>query len=207
VWQPLTAWLGSISVEWRLGWLAMWCRAVLVVLAAGAVSVASAGLAPADDGEAPAPPSPGAQILPGGAMTPVGPSQAGDALAAGLPAPVAGLASPGGPLSAEGPLLSPDGPLSAHGPLTAAGGPLSTDGPLLSPSSPVSPVNGICGSGNILKSVAEKFAGVVPDGAIVPDGTLAAVQTQLPVDTGKCPAPPSAQVPAADQGEDYQPGD
>jgi hypothetical protein len=178
--------------------LVMWCRAVVVAVASGAVSVAAAGLALADDGDAPAPPvpsSPVANLLPGGARAPIGPSDAGDALSAGLPAPIAGLGSPGGPLSAEGPLLSPNGPLSANGPLTAAGGPLSTDGPVLSPTSPISPLNEICGSGNLLKSVTDRFAGVIPD------STLASMQNQRPVGTGKCPAtvPPDDQAPAADQ--------
>ncbi|MBA0045175.1 hypothetical protein [Mycobacteroides sp. LB1] len=170
----------------------------MAAVVSGAVSVAAAGLALADEGDAPAPPapqSPVANLLPGGAKAAVVPSVASDALSAGLPAPVAGLASPGGPLSAEGPLLSPDGPLSANGPLTAAGGPLSTDGPVLSPTSPVSPFNEMCGSGGLLKSVTDRFAGVIPD------STLASMQNQHPAGTGKCPASPPAddQAPAADQ--------
>ncbi|QCH24788.1 hypothetical protein DSM43276_03057 [Mycobacteroides salmoniphilum] len=178
--------------------LVMWCKAVVVAVTSGAVSVAAAGLALADDGDAPAPPAPSspvASLLPGGAKTAVGPSVASDALSAGLPAPVAGLGAAGGPLSADGPLLSPNGPLSANGPLTAAGGPLSTDGPVLSPTSPVSPLNEMCGSGGLLKSVTDRFAGVIPD------STLASMQNQHPVGTGKCPATPPAddQAPAVDQ--------
>ncbi|MGH3725492.1 MAG: hypothetical protein ACRDUS_15385 [Mycobacterium sp.] len=174
----------------------MWCKAVVVAVASGAMSVAAAGLALADDGDPPAPPAPSspvAQLLPGGTMGPVS-TQASDALSTGLPAPVAGLASPGGPLSAEGPLLSPTGPLSANGPLTASGGPLSSDGPVLSPTSPVSPLNEICGSGSLLKSVTDRFSGVIPD------STLNVAQKQ-PVGTSKCPASPlpDDQAPAADQ--------
>ncbi len=176
----------------------MWCKAVVLAVASGAMSVAAAGLALADDGDAPAPPAPSspvANLLPGGAKTAVGPSVASDALSAGLPAPVAGLGAPGGPLSAEGPLLSPSGPLSANGPLTAAGGPLAADGPVLSPTSPVSPVNEICGSGSLLKSVTDRFSGVIPE------STLASMQNQHPVGTDKCPAtvPPDDQAQAADQ--------
>ncbi|WP_195167994.1 hypothetical protein [Mycobacteroides abscessus] len=170
----------------------------MVAVASGAVSLAAAGVALADDGDAPAPPtpqSPMADLLPGGAKTAVAPSMASDALSAGLPAPVAGLGAPGGPLSAEGPLLSPTGPLSAHGPLTASGGPLSADGPVLSPTSPVSPVNEICGSGALLKSVTDRFSGVIPE------STLASMQNQHPVGTANCPVAPTAddQAPPADQ--------
>lgn len=76
----------------------------MVAVASGAVSLAAAGVALADDGDAPAPPtpqSPVADLLPGGAKTAVAPSVASDALSAGLPAPVAGLGAPGGPLSTE----------------------------------------------------------------------------------------------------------
>ncbi|MUM16772.1 hypothetical protein FZI91_00790 [Mycobacterium sp. CBMA271] len=168
----------------------------MVAVASGAVSVAAAGIALADDGEPtapPAPPSPVANLLPGGAKAPGSPSLTSDALSAGLPAPVAGLGAPGGPLSAEGPLLSPNGPLSANGPLTAPGGPLATDGPVLSPTSPVSPANEICRSGALLKSVGDRFAGVIPD------STLASMQNQAPVNSSKCPHPPDDQASAADQ--------
>ncbi|OHT89424.1 hypothetical protein [Mycobacteroides saopaulense] len=178
----------------------------MVAAACGAISVAAAGPAMADEGDPPAAPAPApaapqspvANLLPGGAQAAVVPSVAGDALSAGLPAPVAGLGAPGGPLSAEGPLLSPTGPLSANGPLTAAGGPLSADGPVLSPTSPVSPVNEICGSGGLLRSVTDRFAGVIPE------STLASMQNQHPVGTDKCPASPSAddRAPAVDQPGD-----
>lgn len=189
----------STLAERHLDWLPMWCKAVVAALASGVVSIAAAGVALADDGDAPAPPpppSPVANLLPGGAKTPVGPSVASDALSAGLPAPVAGLGAPGGPLSSEGPLLSPTGPLSANGALTAPGGPLAADGPVLSPTSPVSPVNEICGSGSLLKTVTDRFAGVIPD------STLASMQNQHPVGTSKCPSAP----PADDQAPADQPG-
>lgn len=181
----------------------MWCSALLTVVASGAISIAAAGLALADEGDPPAvpapapaaPQSPVANLLPGGAQAAVAPSVASDALSSGLPAPVAGLGAPGGPLSAEGPLLSPTGPLSANGPLTAPGGPLSADGPVFSPTSPVSPANEICGSGGLMRSVTDRFSGVIPE------STLASMQNQHPVGTGKCPAAPPAddQAPAVDQ--------
>lgn len=190
----------STSAEGHLDWLPMWCKAAVIAVASGLVSLAAAGVALADDGDAPAPPAPAVQspvasLLPGGAQTAVAPSVASDALSAGLPSQVAGLGAPGGPLSAEGPLLSPTGPLSANGPLTASGGPLAADGPVLSPTSPVSPVNGICGSGSLLKSVTDRFSGVIPE------STLASMQNQHPAGTSKCPPPPPADSPdpASDQ--------
>lgn len=86
--------------------------------------------------------------------------------------------------------MSADGPLSANGRLTAPGGPLSMDGPLLTPSSPVSPLNAVCGSNNVLKSVTSRFASVIPD------STLASMQAP-PANTKACPQP--APEPTDDQ--------